>query len=376
MLCLILNILKWVKGWIRRCRMTKVELEKFTATGDTTIVEAMKKIDMNSYQVLFVVDGKGCLLGSVSDGDIRRALIKNGQLDQKIAKLMNTKTQYICEGETWDENYWKEHVGISVVPVVNSNNVIIDFKRKLKRNIISEEQKKYLRGVPVVIMAGGKGTRLYPFTKILPKPLIPVGDTPILERVLNQYAAYGIHQFYLTVNYKRNIIKSYFDDLDKTYQLKYVEEDQPLGTGGSLRLITDSLEKPMVVANCDILIEADYADIYRYHLESKSDVTIVSALKQIQVPYGVLHSGENGMISSIEEKPSMSYFINTGMYVVNPECLQLIPANRTYHMTDLVDELMKQGKKVSMYPIREDSFLDMGEFEEMKRMEEKLEGID
>lgn len=355
--------------------MTKADLEKFTATGDITIVEAMKKIDLNSYQVLFVVDDKGCLMGSVSDGDIRRGLIKKGQLDQKIAELMNTKTQYIREGETWDENYWKEHVGISVVPVVDSNKVIIDFKRKLKRNIISEGQKKYLKDVPVVIMAGGKGTRLYPFTRILPKPLIPVGDTPILERIFNRYAAYGIDHFYLTVNYKKNIIKSYFDDLDKAYELKYVEEDQPLGTAGSLRLITDSLVRPVIVANCDILIDADYADIYRYHTESKSDVTIVSALKQIQVPYGVLHPGENGIISSMEEKPSMSYFINTGMYVVNPECLEAIPPNQMYHMTDLVDELMKQGKKVSMYPISEDSFLDMGEFEEMKRMEDRLEEL-
>ena len=224
-------------------------------------------------------------------------------------------------------------------------------------------------------MAGGKGTRLYPFTKILPKPLIPVGDTPILERIFNRYAAYGIDHFYLTVNYKKNIIKSYFDDLDKAYELKYVEEDQPLGTGGSLRLITDPLVKPIIVANCDILIDADYADIYRYHIESKSDVTIVSALKQIQVPYGVLHAGEKGVISSMEEKPSMSYFINTGMYVVNPECLGFIPSNQMYHMTDLVDELMKQGKKVSMYPISEDSFLDMGEFEAMKRMEDRLEEL-
>lgn len=350
-------------------------MEKFTATGDTTIVEAMKKIDLNSYRVLFVVDENGCLLGSVSDGDIRRGLIKNGKLDQKIAELMNAKTRYIREDETWDENYWKEHEGISVVPIVDSKKVIIDLRRKLKRNLISEEQKQYLRDVPVVIMAGGKGTRLYPYTKILPKPLIPVGDTPILERIFNRYVAYGINHFYLTVNYKKNIIKSYFDDLDKTYDLKYVEEDQPLGTGGSLKLITDSLDKPMIVANCDILIDADYADIYRYHMESKSDVTIVSALKQIQVPYGVLRSGDNGMVSSMEEKPSMSYFINTGMYVVNPECLGFIPSNQMYHMTDLVDDLMKQGKKVSMYPISEESFLDMGEFEEMKRMEDRLEEL-
>lgn len=351
--------------------MKKNDLEKFVALGDTNLVDAMKKIDLNSYQILFVVDDEGRLLGSVSDGDIRRSLIHDGDLYKKIGTIMNPNTQHVKNGDLWDKEYWRLHPWITVVPVVDHEKKIVD----LKKRVSQRKQTETLQGVPVVIMAGGKGTRLYPYTKILPKPLIPVGGTPILERIINRYVVYGIDQFYLTVNYKKNIIKSYFDDLDKAYELKYVEEDQPLGTGGSLRLITDPLVKPIIVANCDILIDADYADIYRYHIESKSDVTIVSALKQIQVPYGVLHAGENGVISSMEEKPSMSYFINTGMYVVNPECLGIIPSNQLYHMTDLVDELMDQGKKVSMYPISEDSFLDMGEFEEMKRMEEKLEGI-
>lgn len=351
--------------------MNKCELEKFVASYDTTIVDAMKKIDLNLFQVLFVVDDNMCLLGSVSDGDVRRSLIHDGNLYKKIGTIMNVNTHYVKCEDLWDKEYWRLHPWITVVPVVDHEKKIVD----LKKRVSQRKQTQTLQGVPVVIMAGGKGTRLYPYTKILPKPLIPVGGTPILERIINRYVTYGIDQFYLTVNYKKNIIKSYFDDLDKTYALKYVEEDQPLGTGGSLRLITDPLVKPVIVANCDILIEADYADIYRYHMDSKSDVTIVSALKQIQVPYGVLHSGENGMVSSMEEKPCMSYLINTGMYVVNPECLKIIPANQMYHMTDLVNDLMKQGKKVSMYPISEDSFLDMGEFEEMKRMEDRLEEL-
>ena len=355
--------------------MKRSEIEKFIASGETKIVDAMRKIDTNTYQILFVVDDNGRLLGSVSDGDIRRSLIKTGELNQNISELMNTDTQYYYEGDVWEDSYWKKHEGISVVPVVDSQKKIVNLKMKIKKNIVSEEQKICLDGVPVVIMAGGKGTRLYPYTKILPKPLIPIGDTPILERILNRYVTYGIQQFYVTVNYKKNFIKTYFEDIDCTYQIKYVEENQPLGTGGSLRLISDPLTKPLMVTNCDILIDADYADIYRYHIKSMSDITIVSAMKQIQLPYGVLNAGENGIVYSMEEKPCLSYFINTGMYVVNPECLKYIPENQTYHMTDLVDDMMKQGKKVSMYPIGEDSFLDMGELEEMKRMEEKLEVI-
>ena len=159
----------------------------------------------------------------------------------------------------------------------------------------------------------------------------------------------------------------------KDYEIKYVEENQPLGTAGSLRLIEEDFEQPFIVTNCDILIHADYEDIYRYHRESGNELTIVSALKNIVVPYGVIHSSENGAVQSMEEKPKLSYFVNTGMYILNPELKKEIPEDTFYHMTDLTDKLLKENRKVGMYPISEDSFLDMGEFEEMHRMEKKLD---
>ena len=151
-----------------------------------------------------------------------------------------------------------------------------------------------------------------------------------------------------------------------------MEEDKPLGTAGSLRLITEPFTKPFIVTNCDILIHADYEDIYRHHKESENALTIVTAMKNMVVPYGVIHASENGMVESMEEKPRLSYFVNTGMYVLDPELIQEIPEDTFFHMTDLADLLLKKHKKVGMYPISEDSFLDMGEFEEMHRMEEKL----
>ena len=168
------------------------------------------------------------------------------------------------------------------------------------------------------------------------------------------------------------MIKSYFADLAADYKIHYVEEDKPLGTAGSLCLIEAEFDKPFIVTNCDILINADYADIYKYHKESGNVLTIVSALKNIVVPYGVIHSKENGTVVSMEEKPKLSYFVNTGMYVLNPDLLKRIPKDTFYHMTDLTDLLLAEGKQVGMYPISEDSFLDMGEFEEMRRMEKKL----
>lgn len=183
----------------------------------------------------------------------------------------------------------------------------------------------------------------------------------------------GVTDFYATVNYRKNMIKSYFTDTAKDYEIQYVEENQPLGTAGSLRLIEEDFEQPFIVTNCDILIHADYEDVYRYHRESGNELTIVSALKNIVVPYGVIHSSENGAVQSMEEKPKLSYFVNTGMYILNPELKKEIPENTFYHMTDLTDKLLKENRKVGMYPISEDSFLDMGEFEEMHRMEKKLD---
>lgn len=168
------------------------------------------------------------------------------------------------------------------------------------------------------------------------------------------------------------MIKAYFTENVSDYELSYVEEEKPLGTAGSLGLLPAEFTRPLIVTNCDILIHADYGDILQCHKDSGNEMTIVTALKNIVVPYGVIHSSENGAICSMEEKPRLSYFVNTGMYILNPEILKEIPKDTFFHMTDLAAKLMGEKRKVGMYPISEDSFLDMGELEEMRRMEQKL----
>lgn len=152
------------------------------------------------------------------------------------------------------------------------------------------------------------------------------------------------------------MLRAYFSDLNPAYDVKFVEEDKPLGTGGSIKLIEEKFAKPLFVTNCDALIRADYADIYKFHSESGNVITMVSALKNITVPYGVVNCGQNGELTSMEEKPKLSYFINTGMYVINPETIDLIPDNTMFHMTHLVEKVMQSGGKVGTYPISEDSF--------------------
>lgn len=351
--------------------MNKERIEKLCGNKSLKIVETMEKIDANTHGVLFITDENKTLMGAISDGDIRRWLIKTGNLEARVCEFMNTDPKHLYSADRAKAHSYMKEKKIRALPIIDSSRKILDIILDDDENI-AKETIDSLSDVPVIIMAGGKGTRLYPYTKILPKPLIPIGDIPILERIVNRFCEFGVSEYYMTVNYKKGMIKSYFSELQPDYSIEYVEEDKPLGTGGSIKLIKKTFDVPIIVTNCDILIEADYEDIYRHHRESGNAMTIVSALKNIEVPYGVLRTAENGVITAMEEKPKLSYFVNTGMYIVNPDMVEKIPDDTFFHMTDLADALMKEGLQVGMYPISEESFLDMGEFEEMRRMEEKL----
>ena len=351
--------------------MDRERLANFIGRESLRIVDAMARIDAVAGGVIFIVDEYDKLIGCVTDGDIRRWILRFGDLNALVDNAMNKNPIFLSVD---DKEFAVEIMirkSVTALPIVDNKKHIVDIvllnDAHNKHNV-----DKSLSDVPVVIMAGGKGTRLYPYTKILPKPLIPIGDTPIVERIIDCYTKYGMSVFFVTVNYKKGMLKAYFSDLNPDYEVKFVEEDKPLGTGGSIKLIEEKFAKPLFVTNCDALIRADYADIYKFHRESNNLITMVSALKNITVPYGVVNCGKNGELVSMEEKPKLSYFINTGMYVINPEVIELIPDNTMFHMTHLVDKVMQRGGRVGTYPISEDSFLDMGEFEEMKRMEQKL----
>ena len=354
--------------------MKREEINKYLGYKNMNIIDAMKKIDENAKGLLFIVDEQKRLLGTVTDGDIRRWIIKTGNLSGNISLIMNDNPKFLYKKEiSFAQDRLKQYQ-ISAMPVLNNVNKISDII--FAEYTVSDETQEIrdeLKDIPIVIMAGGKGTRLYPYTKILPKPLIPIGDIPIMERIIDRFIDFGANNFFVTVNYKKNMIISYFAEQDVDYDIRYIEEEAPLGTAGSLTLLEPKPDIPLFVTNCDVLIQADYEDIYQHHKDSGNDITMVVSLKNITIPYGVINANENGIISSIEEKPKMSYFVNTGMYVMNPNIIDEIPENCMYHMTDLVDKLMTENKKVGIYPISEDSFLDMGEFEEMRRMEEQLE---
>ena len=351
--------------------MEMEKISKYLGNQSMSIVDAMAKIDANTKGFLFIVDDDQRLVGALTDGDIRRWILHSGEVSAPVSCAMNNAPKYLAVDEKNQALQIMKEKTVTAIPLLDENMRIVEIVFKADA-MECEAPKRKLTDVPVVIMAGGKGTRLYLYIKILPKPLVPIGDTPIVERIINYFSDFGMKSFYMTVNYKKAMIRSYFDEVEKDYTIQYVEENKPLGTCGSIKLIEDSFDRPVFISNCDSLILADYYDIYQHHLDAGNDITVVSALKNIQVPYGVMHTGENGALKSIEEKPKLSYFINTGMYVINPETIDLIPDDTMFHMTHLVEAVMKKGGKVGTYPVSEDSFLDMGELDEMKRMEEKL----
>ena len=334
----------------------------------------MEILDSTAKKILFVVDDGNRLIGSLSDGDIRRWILKGGDLhaEAQIVAFENSLTvtkPYIVN----DIKVLMRKQNIEFVPVLDEAGRIIEMLNyeHLFNGTIKSEAISKLR-IPIVIMAGGKGTRLEPFTRVLPKPLIPIGDKTILEIIIEKFLAYGVHEFYLSVNYKAAIIKSYFDELKPNYHLNYIEEDIPLGTAGALYKIKDTLSSPILVTNCDILIDIDYSDLHKHHINEKNDITMVASVKQYHIPYGVCEIEPGGGLKEIREKPELNFLVNTGMYVVEPSVLQLIPNNEYYHITELMEKIISEGGKVGVYPISENSWVDTGEWDEYKKAIQKF----
>ena len=338
---------------------------------DTPLREAIKQMDIAALQVLVVVDNKDRLLGIVTDGDVRRAIINRIDFKEPISSIM-TKNPIVMSYPS-DKNealkLMKEYE-IRHIPVVDKENKKV-VGLVLWKDFLNDGKVVYpFKETPVVIMAGGKGTRLDPFTKILPKPLIPIGEKPIIELIMDNFRKYGFNKFLISLNYKAEIIKMYFAENPNNYSIEYMQETKFLGTIGVLSLIREKLSATFIVSNCDVITDANYDDLLNYHKQSNNHITILGIIRHINIPYGILNM-KNADFEEIIEKPDYHFIVNAGIYILEPEVIDLIPENKPMDMPDLLLLAKKKGFKIQVYPMS-CSWFDIGEWEEYRKAMEYM----
>lgn len=344
------------------------KIQKFIGNERLTVSEAMQKIDSNQLGIMFVVSEEEKLLGCVTDGDIRRFLLTGGKLSSTVIDAANRNLKYAKSIDEARKLYHKRNY--IVIPIVDDNRKIMS----LYSGDGQEVQKRKALNIPVVINAGGRGTRLDPFTKVLPKPLIPVGEFPIIEHIMKEYQTYNCDEFHIIVNYKKDLMKAYFANNDNRYNITWYDEEKPLGTGGGLSLLRGKLKDTFFFANCDALLIANYESMLKFHKESGNAITMVCAYKNISIPYGVVKIGINGAIEEMKEKPSMSFLANTGIYIVESEVIDDIGNDVAIGFPDVVELERKKGKKVAVFPVSEKDWMDMGQLPELEKMRVRLYG--
>jgi dTDP-glucose pyrophosphorylase len=341
-----------------------------------SVQSALKKLNKYGKKVLLVSDSTRKLLGTLSDGDLRAFVITGQSLKTSIHGIFNPKPLFLRISEFDLESARKlflENV-IDLLPILDEQNKIVDFiswHQAFSENFRQSESRTQLR-VPVVIMAGGFGTRLKPFTRIIPKPLIPIGEKPVVEIIMDEFFHSGVRDFYLTLNYKANIIESYFNGLEREYQVNFIREKKSLGTAGSLRLLIGKLESTFIVSNCDVIVKADFSKILNFHRLKNAALTIVSSVQNYRIPYGVIKSRLGGKVVSVVEKPELTFTINSGVYIIEPDILEMIPPDESYDMPELIKALIVRKKGVFHYPTRSGQYIDIGQWDEFKSAARKL----
>lgn len=337
-------------------------------TPDKSLLTAMKQMDSGGFKTLFVLVGDQ-FDGLLTLGDIQRAIIKNVSLSEPIYTIIDRGKIYGFVSETEEAVRIKmRQLRAEVMPILNDDHQLVDvwFWNDLFEK--SEVPTREAIDLPVVIMAGGKGTRLKPLTNVIPKPLVPIGEKTILEEIMDRFETIGCHKFYMSVNYKSDLLQFYLDQLEHKYDIRFFEEDKPLGTIGSVSLLKGKLNSPFFVSNCDIIIDQDFRDVYDYHLENHNDLTVVTAVKSIRIPYGVIETGDDGLMTALKEKPELTYMINSGLYILNADCIDEIPVGERFHITQLIEKIKERKGRVGCFPVSEHAWKDMGEWPEYLKM--------
>jgi len=341
-------------------------LVKLFTAPNAKIKDAMKQMALSAEKILIVVDKDQHLLGTLTDGDIRRFILKKGGIKGQIDQCYRKTPIFLQAGDTRDQaKRLMIENKLEAIPVVDKDNHVIDILIWTKLFNGRETHVEKI-DVPVVIMAGGKGVRLDPFTKILPKPLIPLGEKPIVEVIMDRYYKWGFYKFILVINHKKEMIKLYFSENSQPYEIELIEEDEYCGTVGGLYLLKAKIRSTFVLTNCDTLLEGDYGDFLNWHIENKNLLTIIGSHKEVAVPYGVL-SMNNGALIKMVEKPKFDLFVNTGTYVMDQNIFNYLHDNESMDIDKLITKLQsKKANKVGVFPCW-GKWFDIGQWDEYKK---------
>lgn len=345
--------------------------QRLIVDSETSILSTLNKMDKEKTKLL-IVGYNDKFNGLISIGDLQRAIINNTDINSPISEILRKDIIVGSPDESKIEIKDKMiKIRAEFMPVINKRKEIVDvifWEELFKSEKLPPSNKIDL---PVIIMAGGQGTRLKPLTNILPKPLIPIGEKSIVEHIIERFVGVGCEKFFFSVNYKSELIKYYFNSFDHPeYSIEYFEEDKPLGTAGSLHLLDGIIKDTFFVSNCDIIIDQDYSEIYNYHKNNKNEITLVAAIKNYRIPYGTIETGDDGLLISMHEKPDIIYKINAGLYILEPHLINEIPKDKFFHITDLIQTIKNRNGKVGVFPVSEKSWRDIGEWNEYLKNKE------
>lgn len=354
--------------------MDKAKLQSLLISPDKTVKEAMKKLNETAEKILFAVDEEeGKLLGTVTDGDIRRGIIDGLKVNDKVGEVMHEDFTAVVLNQSDSEENIRELMikeKFEQIPVLDEKGIIVDVI--LWTDVLGKKgPMKQRHNLPnqVVIMAGGKGSRLDPFTRILPKPLIPLGNKPVIEIIMERFYQYGFNKFIYTLNYKKAYLKLFLQENSFPYTIDLVEEDDFLGTAGGLSLLKEKVQDTFYVTNCDSILQIDFEKTITWHKEHKAAITIIGCHNEVKIPFGVLELS-HGRLEKILEKPVHDIIINTGVYLMEPRVLAYIPSGRPMDMDELINRVAKE-EKISVYPIY-GGWFDIGQWEEYSKVVEKM----
>ncbi|MCS4227927.1 nucleotidyltransferase family protein [Sphingobacterium sp. BIGb0165] len=344
-------------------------VKKHTILQTETVRDALIKLDqLASDAILFVVDNQNRLLGSMTDGDLRRGFIKGLDFDHKLIDFIQPSPKFILEKEySLDklESFRASH--FKVVPILNDQNIIVD--------ILNFRTRSTLIPADAVLMAGGEGKRLRPLTETTPKPLLKVGEKPIIEYNIDRLQKVGIKNVNLSINYLGDQLVDYFGDgSERNLNIRYVREAKPLGTIGSILLVEHFEHDDIIVMNSDLLTNIDYADFFRTYKDSGADMAVAATSYHVDVPYAVLEVNETNTVKSLKEKPRYTYYSNAGIYILKKDILKMIPEDQFFDITDLMDRIIEMNLKLITYPIN-GYWLDIGKHEDFRKAQEDIKHI-